>query len=368
MKYYSPVVTRRTALGGLIGAGMAVAFGGSLHHASAEQLPKLEQRSIAARQRFFGASNIDSGTGAIRDDRVVISWLGCTTYAMAMRGSVFLLDAWVPRGTVSGYVPTNPREVADLRPDAIFIGHGHFDHAADAGRIAEASGAVVYGSAEHCAAVRKSVHTSNIRYVELGDAATPIGDRRDFEVGEVSVTAIRHLHSTPTAPEQGPEGSAPFFPTPNTSDIVAHPPQPDDASDLMLHLFDGEGGSILYQFRVPGFAVIWHDTAGPLSERAPQVLTQLRELPPSDVHLGAIQGFGQFTNGLRDPREYIEAIDARLFVPGHHDNFVPGISARGETYEAPLRAELARLSTAPELCMMSDPADYLNPDLLTFSV
>lgn len=360
-------LTRRTVLGGLVGTCMAAAFG-SLHQASANPPPTLDQRSIDARQRFFGASNVDSGTGAIRGDRVVISWLGCTTYAMAMRGAVFLLDAWIPRGTVSGYVPTDPGEVAALRPDAIFIGHGHFDHAADAGRIAEASGAAVYGSTEHCAAVRQSIPTSTVRYVELGDGTTAVGDRRDFEVGDVSVTAIRHLHSTPTAPEGGQEGSAPFFPTPNTSDIVAHPPQPDDAIDLARHLFDAEGGSILYQFRIPGFAVLWHDTAGPLGVRAPQVLAQLHELPPTDVHLGAIQGFGQFTNGLRDPREYIEAVDARVFVPGHHDNFVPGVSARGETYEAPLRAELARLASPPELRFMSDPSDYLNPGLLTFSV
>lgn len=363
----SRTVTRRTMLGGLVGAGMTVALS-NLHHAAAQPLPRLEPRSIAARQRFFGASNVDSRTGAIRADRVVITWLGCTTYALAMSGSVFLLDAWIPRGTVSGYVPTDPDEVADLRPDAIFIGHGHFDHAADAGSIAEASGAAVYGSAEHCAAVRKSVDAPTVRYIELGDAATPVGDRQDFEVAGVSVTAIRHLHSTPTAPEPAPEGSPPFFPTPNTSDIVAHPPELDDATTLVRHLFDAEGGSILYQFRIPGFAVVWHDTAGPLSVRAPQVLAQLHELPPTDVHLGAIQGFGQFTNGLRDPREYIDAINARVFVPGHHDNFVPGVSARGETYEAPLRAELARLSSPPELRMMSDPSDYLSPELLTFAL
>lgn len=362
----SPIVKRRTMLGGLAAAGMAFALGSG--RASAESSPKLEPRSIAARQRFFGASNVDSATGAIRTDRVVVAWLGCTTYAMAINGSVFLLDAWIPRGTVSGYVPTDPDEVADLRPDAIFIGHGHFDHAADAGQIAEASGAAVYGSADHCAAVRKSVDTPSVQFVELGDAATAVGDRRDFQVGNVTVTAIRHLHSTPTAPEPAPQGSPPFFPTPNLSDIAAHPPELEDVDTLARHLFDAEGGSILYQFRIPGFAVLWHDTSGPLSVRAPQVLAQLHELPPTDVHLGAIQGFGQFTNGLRDPREYVRAVDARVFVPGHHDNFVPGVSARGETYEAPFRAELARLDSPPELVFMSDPNDYINPGLLTFTV
>ena len=58
---------------------------------------------------------------------------------MAMRGQVFLLDAWVPRGTHSGYVATSPAELAALKPRATFIGHGHFDHAADAARPPDTS-------------------------------------------------------------------------------------------------------------------------------------------------------------------------------------------------------------------------------------
>src|SRR5690606_34431759 len=103
-------------------------------------------RCVAARTRFFGADAVDRTTGAVRADRVVLSWVGCTTYAVAIGGAVLLLDAWVPRLTSSGYVPATAQDLADLRPEAIFIGHGHFDHAADAGPIAAATGATVYGT------------------------------------------------------------------------------------------------------------------------------------------------------------------------------------------------------------------------------
>ena len=42
-------------------------------------------------------------------------------------------------------------ELARLRPELIFIGHAHFDHAADATPLASATGATLVGSAEQCA-------------------------------------------------------------------------------------------------------------------------------------------------------------------------------------------------------------------------
>ena len=48
-----------------------------------------------------------------------------------------------------------------------------------------------------------------------------------------------------------------------------------------------------------GFSFVWHDTAGPLKERAPQVLDMLRALPKVDVELGSIVSTGETINGRR---------------------------------------------------------------------
>ncbi len=167
-------------LGGALGAGVLVAAG----RLTASADPG-EPRTVAARQRFFGADTVDAETGAVRADRVVLAWVGCTTYALAMGGSVFLLDAWVPRLTNPGYVPATPQDLADLAPAAIFIGHGHFDHAGDAGLIAQASGAVVYGTADHGASIRAQVRDPGFETVALGGAASLPGERHDFTVGAV---------------------------------------------------------------------------------------------------------------------------------------------------------------------------------------
>ncbi|MEV6768008.1 MBL fold metallo-hydrolase [Nocardia sp. NPDC051030] len=332
--------------------------------------PTLEQ-TIAARRRFFGDAAVDAETGAVREDQVLVAWFGCASFAVAMGGAVFLLDAWVPRGVTSGYVPTTPTEVAALRPAAIFIGHGHFDHAADAGPIAQASGAVVHGTAEHCATARKQVDAAEFDCVELGSGTSLPGDRYDFELAPgLSVTAVRHVHSARTPRHEGPDASTPVRPRPCPCDIRTHPPTLADSTHLVRNLVAPEGGVLLYQFRTENFVLTWHDSSGPLLDKAPRVLDVLRELPRSDVHIGAVQGFNQFTNGLRDPRSYVEALRPKVFVPNHHDNWLPVFTARGEAFRTPLHDELARLPEGerPEIRMLLDPDDYLAAGLLTFDL
>lgn len=74
--------------------------------------------------------------------------------------------------------------------------------------------------------------------------------------------------------------------------------------------------------------------------------------------------------GLRDPRRYIEAVAPTMFVPSHHDNWLPGVTAGAAAYDPPLLGELARIPAAarPELRSLHDPADYLRPELLTFAL
>lgn len=140
--------------------------------------------------------------------------------------------------------------------------------------------------------------------------------------------------------------------------------------DLFGHLPDAEGGSLLYRFRVGRFTVVWHDSSGPLVDEAPDVLDVLRGLRPVDIQVGAIQGFNQVTNGMRDPRTYIEALSPRIFVPAHHDDWAAGITTRGDKYREPLNAELERLpaNSRPHVRFISDPADYVRPRVLRFRV
>ena len=328
-------------------------------------------QTIGLRQRYFGAANVDPSTGAIRRDRVIMSWVGVTNFAMAIRGHVVLLDAWVPRGAHSGYVPSSTAELAALKPEAIFIGHAHFDHAADAVPIAQASGATLIGSAEQCAELRSRADAAMApRCVEVLPAGAAPGARSDVTaVRGVETTAVKHLHSAGKAPDGRDGYHVPVTPPPSTTQIE-HPPTPEDMAQLVNHAPDAEAGTMLYRFRVGDLSLLWNDSAGPLADDAPQVFDVLRSLRPIDVQVGAIQGFNQVTNGMRDPRQYIEAFAPRLFVPAHHDDWAAGITTKGDAYREPFAQEMERIppERRPQVRFISDPADYVRPAVLTFDV
>src|ERR1700733_9375524 len=116
-----------------------------------QAMAKSSAAMIAARQKIFGIENVDAKTGKVRDDRVVFSWLTNATFAAAMKGHVVLLDTFVTRLEIMpGRTPFVIQDLVDLKPEAIFIGHGHFDHADNAAFIAQQTGAVIYATPETC--------------------------------------------------------------------------------------------------------------------------------------------------------------------------------------------------------------------------
>jgi hypothetical protein len=90
-----------------------------------QAMAKPSAAMIAARQKIFGIENVNATNGKVRDDRVVFSWLTNATFAAAMKGHVVLLDSFVTRLEVMpGRTPIVIQDLLDLKPEAIFLGHG----------------------------------------------------------------------------------------------------------------------------------------------------------------------------------------------------------------------------------------------------
>ncbi len=344
------------------GAAAALAAPLGLAHVTGARAASLPRATVAARRKFFGPDNVSS-TGAVRRDRVILSWFGVTNFALAIDGHVVLLDAWVPRGAYSRLVPTSPEELAALKPSQIFIGHGHFDHAADAAPIAAASGAVVVGTAAQCAQISQQA-PGPIRTRPLDLDA--VGSRTRLTLGSrIGITVMAHVHSAVTPPTGE---FPPLLLPPDFTPVVTHPPTLEDLLGLVSHQPDQEGGTLLYRFTVGTFSLLWNDSCGPIRDH-PTVVNQLKALPRTTVQVGAIQGFGQLSNGLRDPLDYIRAVRPRVFVPSHHDNWTPPVSSPASGYERPLRDAVATIPAAsrPAIRFITDPDDYIRPGRLTFS-
>src|SRR6185436_16616884 len=78
--------------------------------------------------------------------RVMLDWLGVSTFRLTVGETVIFLDAYIDRVPAAPPVGMTVAEVQ--RADYILVGHSHFDHLWGAERIAARTGATVIGSHE----------------------------------------------------------------------------------------------------------------------------------------------------------------------------------------------------------------------------
>ena len=310
-------------------------------------VPPLPEATVAARRAFFGEGNVDAG-GHLPADEVVVSWFGVASLAVSFGDRVVLLDTAInnPGDCVGGdapagggpYVPVAEDQLVALAPVAIFVGHGHSDHACHVGRLAVDAGATVVGLPQHCAQARDEAGGgAEVTCVEALAADSPFGTTAAVTVpplgDDVGVTAVRNLHS-------GRDGDAPCD--------------------------SGGCEAVLYRFEVGDFSLVWNDTNGPLATAAPELITALRRLPPSDVQFGAIVGLGIGTQGMRDPVDYADALRVGELYPLHHDTTRGGASAG---FRTALETEMtSRPNRAATVHWLQDPGDYLEPLVFPFVV
>jgi L-ascorbate metabolism protein UlaG (beta-lactamase superfamily) len=118
---------------------------------------------VKARQKFFGVENVDANTGAVKKDKVIASWATNTTYVTSILGRVVLLDSYISRPELPTapidrrYSPLLPQDLIDVQPEAIFLGHGHGDHADNAAYIAKWTNATIYATPETCDVMQQDV-------------------------------------------------------------------------------------------------------------------------------------------------------------------------------------------------------------------
>ncbi|HEY4376272.1 MAG TPA: hypothetical protein VGM93_03905 [Acidimicrobiales bacterium] len=309
-------------------------------------LPPLPAPTVAARRAIFGAANVDAG-GYLPTDRVIVSWLGIASLAASFDGQVVLLDTYLnnappatctsgssPSDTATvGYSRTSYDQLVALRPEVVFIGHGHFDHECLAGTIAATDGALLVGLPQDCAlAQQQAARAGMATPVRCGPtvaADAPFGTTAQIQpLGPaVPITVVRHVHS-------------------------------GLASGAVQNTNGAE--SLLYVFHVGAFSLAWNDTVGPLREKAPAVLDVLKGLGPVDVEFGAILGLDVPEHGFRDPADYAQALAAKELFPLHHDETrAPGAST---PFRGPMVAALAASPGArTTLHWLQDPTDYLRP-------
>ncbi|MGH8453894.1 MAG: MBL fold metallo-hydrolase [Nevskiales bacterium] len=316
----------------------------------------------AVRDRILGPNATDPAF-------VKLWWFGVSSFIASAGGHLFFFDAWEIVGLHADYLPIGREELAALKPEAILVGHGHFDHAADVGYVAGRSGAVVVGSEEICDTAKEDAardgNENKFRCLITGTMSTPAPGtiqsvRLWADLPEVNI--LQHLHSAATPEPQNP--GTPFIHIPDLLTFLQFlNTDPQETANFIPTLGDPQGGTWAYHIRVGNFGLLWHDSVGPISDGNPsatEIQHALNSFPGCvDVQVGAIVGFNQPVNGLRDPRLYVQHAHPRVSLPSHHDAWAPVVGGGAASYEDQWRAEIASLEHPPELDYLRDPEDYL---------
>jgi hypothetical protein len=305
--------------------------------------------------------------------------------------------------------------MVDLQPEAIFLGHGHGDHADNAAYVAKNTGAPIYSSPETCDVMQQDVarlaadpNTVNGGKKIIPDAkpvkcigVVPRGSKPGDDVvtidqlqPQIGIIAFKHIHSG-TVPTDTAFNAVPvindsdprepdIYPT-TLSLIPSTPPQPGQMN-LQTTGFGGTAGaiSLFYQFVVCDdsnhFTFVWHNTTGPLKEGAgtdpglpspaigAKLFSIMDKLPETDVELGSIVSLGYATNGERDLILYLQHLKPQIYV-NLHTTDVAKISSSLRFKKAYIQTMnqaaknpgVTNVTYAPEIRWWVDPDDYMRP-------
>jgi hypothetical protein len=315
--------------------------------------------AIALRHQLLGPHAFDPAY-------VTLHWTGVSSFVVTLGGHLFLFDAWEIVGIHANYVPVGREEMAGLEPEAILLGHGHFDHAADAGYVAGRTGAVVVGSDEICDTAKEDAardgNEAKFTCLLTGTADDPApGGMQSVKLwADVEpISILQHIHSAATEPSDENQ-FGPFAPVFDPTPYLENPNlSPQELARFIETLGDPQGGTWMYHLRVGDFALLLGDSAGPIFESEP-VRKALDSFPGCvDVMANAILGFDAPVSGLQDPRLYVANAHPKVFLPTHADAWAPALSAGQAAYRTELARQLATLPNPPEIDHIVDPGDYM---------
>ena len=207
-----------------------------------------------------------------------LTWLGHAAWLITTGQQTILVDPFLDDS------PTAPLKSADVSPDYLLVSHGHFDHVADAAKIAIRTGATVAANFEICTWLEKQ----GVKKTEPMN----IGGGIALPFGRVQMTPALHSSTLPDGASGG------------------------NAGGFLLTLADGK----IY------FAC---DTA---------LFSDMHQIGEQGIDLAVLPIGDRFTMGPDDALAAVKLIAPRRVVPSHYNTW-PAIVQDAAAWAARVRRE-----------------------------
>jgi L-ascorbate metabolism protein UlaG (beta-lactamase superfamily) len=255
-----------------------------------------------------------------------ISWLGTAGFIVETPETTLLLDPFITRPPLSRVmrrmVPDDLAIARHVPPrvDAVLCGHSHYDHVADAPRIAKLTKAKLVGSASTCAWGRAE-GLPEAQLVQIPKAGKIV------RFGDVEIRFVASRH-----------GKVLFGRVPFLGEVTSTPRGPGYLWDYRM------GGAFGLLIKAPGVTAYHNGSA--------DLIDAELEGERADVLLACLAGRKSTENYVG---RLVTALGPKLVVPTHHDAFfaplerglhlLPGIDVEGFVSEVFRRSPLASVIT-----------------------
>jgi L-ascorbate metabolism protein UlaG (beta-lactamase superfamily) len=239
---------------------------------------------------------------------LAVRWIGYSNFELAYNGRILLLDAYYDRGSV---YPSLGFKAADIkRADAILIGHGHFDHMADAASVGARTGATVVGSP----VTTEKLATQPIDGKQVKTVTGRGGEILQF--AGFTVEAILGRHGEPPANIVGPIDAA--------LKQVTKPLSEEEAAEQNAIRQRGTSdrrviteGTIAYLITLDdGFRIMYRDSGGRITEFEKAAMQRVGR-----VDLALVAVAASYLNILTAEQavEHMRTYRPDVYMPAHHD-------------------------------------------------
>lgn len=254
-------------------------------------------------------STAQGGPSPRQPSTLVVRWFGASNHEFNYRDTTILMNAYYDR-------PARTRPIGVTRDDikranAIYIGHGHADHMADAPYIAERTGAKMFGGPP------TMEHASKIGLPEKLAVTVRGGEIQKYN--GFSVQAILAIHADGKAVTFGRQQMGPGL------QALTIPPLTDaekqhDAEVARRGTGDprvNTEGTIAYLFTFDdGFRLMFVDSAGEVS---PALRDAMNKVKATDLAFVAYQGFYTADRQIAATMPLVRLLRPSIFMPTHHD-------------------------------------------------